>query len=303
MAAGGGRYRLGPFLIASEIPLPELVEELDGEPTVSIRVGAVPERLEGVVANESRWWASRDAYLQRVPGVGGFLVRGGREVTVEPAEGARDGDIRAYLLGPVFLALCHQAEVYSLHASSVRVGDGVVAFLGQSGAGKSTLAACLERRGHEVVSDDICMLDARGAGDGASMMVVPVVPALKLWRSALEHLGARVEELPRVFSLDEKFRVEVRRTDERLPLRAVVFLEWAEPGEGIAVVPAGGVQAMARLMEFLHFAYLMKATGRQEEGFLLCGRILGQARACTFRRPREFAALEGGVNALEGWFG
>jgi hypothetical protein len=300
MHSGAGKYRLGPFLLESEIPIPELKLQEAGVPNAFIRMGNVPEKLENVVANESRWWASRDEYLLRVPGVASFHVSRGREVIVEPAPDALPGDIRAYLLAPIFSTLCYQAGMYSLHASSVRVGDGVAAFLGNSGAGKSTLAAYLEQRGYPVVSDDICLLDPRATESGGEAVVVPVAPALKLWRSALEQLGAKPEELPRVFSRDDKYRLKIGEIEERLPLREVLFLEWAEdPGASAEFIPVEGVHAITRLMEFTHYDYLMKPTGRQAENFLLGGRILSQVRAFVFRRPRNFSRIEGVIDALD----
>jgi hypothetical protein len=337
-------YRLGPFLLASEIPLPELEPlapgvsaaavsiAVTGPATVSIRLAAVPQRIANVVANESRWWASRDEYLLRVPEVANFLVRHGREVLVEPAPGALPADIRAYLLSPIFSSLCHQAGMYSLHASALRVGTGVVAFLGNSGAGKSTLAAGMARRGYTIVADDICLLDPRSSDMGAPsiprplrdgweptsqssrqtanpaanpgpVLVIPVAPALKLWRSALEQLGGSHESLPRVFSRDDKFRIPVPQPTgipQRLPLRQLLFLEWAEvEGQRPSITPVEGVHAVARLMEFTHYDYLMKPTGRQTGNFLLCGRILSQARAFALRRPRSFALLNRTLDALE----
>jgi hypothetical protein len=305
MHSGVGKYRLGPFLLASEIPIPELEMQPEGQADAFVRLGKVPEQLENVVANESRWWASRDQYLLHVPGVARFLVSHGRDVTVEPATAALPADIRAYLLSPIFSTLCYQAGMYSLHASSVRVGDGVVAFLGHSGAGKSTLAAYLERRGYPVISDDICLLDSRtqAVENPTGIPVVPVAPALKLWRSALEQLGASTEELPRVFSRDDKYRMKTRQPSEiagHLPLREVFFLEWADsPGSPVTITPVEGVDAVGRLMEFTHYDYLMKPTGRQTGNFLLCGRILSQARAFAFRRPRNFARIDAVVDTLE----
>jgi hypothetical protein len=324
MASGVGKYRLGPFILASEMPIPELPaldspapgSDPGSDPTpdtVSIRLGPVPDRIENVVANESRWWASREEYLLRVPDVANFLVRHGREVLVEPAPNALPADIRAYLLSPIFSTLCHQAGMYSLHASSVRVRDGVVAFLGHSGAGKSTLAAFLDRRGYTVVSDDICLLDPRpraGTPGSTETLVVPVAPALKLWRSALEQLGTAPETLPQVFSRDDKYRLPIHRSgslDHPLPLRRLYFLEWAEdraedcaqPEAPAAFSPVEGVHAVTRLMEYTNYDYLMKATGRQTGNFLLCGRILAHARAFTLRRPRNFARIDATLDALE----
>jgi hypothetical protein len=283
-----------------------------GADAVSIRLGPVPERIANVVANESRWWASRDEYLLRVPGVANFLVRHGREVLVQPAPGALPADIRAYLLSPIFSTLCHQAGMYSLHASAVRAGAGVVAFLGDSGAGKSTLAAGLAQRGYAVIADDICLLDPR-TSDSGPVLVIPVAPALKLWRSALDHLGTSPESLPRVFSRDDKYRAPLPQPSgpvPRLPLREVLFLEWANASSTEedslsqsvtqpTFTPVEGVHAVARLMEFTHYDYLMKPTGRQTGNFLLCGQVLAHARAFTLRRPRSFAHLDRTLDALE----
>jgi hypothetical protein len=303
MRSSVGKYRLGPFLLESEIPIPELKTQETGAPDAFIRLGKVPEKLENIVANETRWWASRDQYLLRVPGVASFLVSHGRDMVVEPAPEALPGDIRAYLLAPIFSALCYQAGMYSLHASSVRVGDTVAAFLGHSGAGKSTLAAYLERRGYPVVSDDICLIDPRATaqeGNSAEAVVVPVAPALKLWRSALEQLGATPEELPRVFSRDDKYRMKIGEIEDRLPLRQIFFLEWAEDPEAPAeFIPVEGVHAIKRLMEYTHFDYLMKPTGRQAENFILGGRILSQVRAFTLRRPRNFDRIDCVIDALD----
>jgi len=323
MSSAVWKYRLGPFALWSEMALPELesqgaadVFESDGAGSddVWIRLGSVPERIEDVVANESQWWASRTEYLQRIPGVANFLVRNGREILVEPADGAADEDVRAYLLSPIFSALCHQAGMYALHASAVRVGGGVAAFVGNTRAGKSTLAAGLAKRGYSVIADDICLLDTRTEGaeknaETGPALVTPVVPALKLWRSALEHLGTSYEALPRVIRNDEKFRLKLSMTDAqpvRLPLRQIFFLEWSEdddPDAQPAITSVEGVAAITRLMEFTHCGYLMKATGRQTGNFLLCGRVLSEARAYCLRRPRNFALLEQTLDRLEALFG
>jgi hypothetical protein len=301
MSSGVGKYRLGPFLFASDLLLPELTPlESTAVANASIRYGAVPERIQDVVANETQWWASHAEYLQRVPGVANFLAQNGRDILVEPAPGASPEDVRAYLLSPIFGALCHQAGMFALHASSVRVGDGVAAFLGHSGCGKSTLAACLERRGYSVVSDDSCLLDP--VSSPGTVLVVPVAPALKLWRSAAEQLGISPEGLPRVFSRDDKYRVKVAEIDDRLPLREIFFLEWMRPDAPTGFTEVTGVRAIAKLMEFTIFHHLMKPTSRQAESFALAGRVLSQARAFTFTRPRDFAQIDSVVDAVEEHF-
>ena len=298
MGAGLETYRLGPFLIASELPFPELTREESGAPNVWIRVGRTPERIDGVVANESLWWASQTEYLQRVPGIATFHVSGGRTIVVEPAPDSLPGDIRAYLLAPIFTSLCFQNRMYALHASSVQAGDGVVAFLGHSGAGKSTLAAHLERRGYPVVSDDFCLLGPFPA-EGEGPVVIPVAPAVKLWRNALQHLGGSPESLPRVWSQEDKYRLRLQETRERLPLREIYFLEWGEDQESATFEPVAGSAAVTRLMGLTHFEYLMKPAGRLEESFLLSARIVRAVAAYQLRRPRNFDLMEQVVDAIE----
>ncbi|GAC1647175.1 MAG: hypothetical protein NVS9B15_05630 [Acidobacteriaceae bacterium] len=302
MHSDAGRYRLGPFLIGSEIPIPELslLDVTDpGEPNAWIRLGNAPEKIDNVVANESRWWASETEYLQRVPHVARFLVRNGREIIVEPCPEAPPADIRAYLLAPIFGQLCFQSGRYALHASSVRVDDGVVAFLGNSGDGKSTLAAHLERHGFSIISDDTCLLET-STGSASEIRVIPVAPALKLWPSALQHLGASAAGLPRVWSQEEKFRMRIRELNERLPLRKIIFLEWEEDLAAKPVMePVGGIASISRLLRFMHFEYLMKPTGRQAECFQLCGELLRQAKTYVLRRPKNFERMGEVIETLE----
>jgi hypothetical protein len=294
------RYRLGPFVLASEIPLPELTAlpaEDAAPPNAWIRLGNAPHAIPGVVANETRWWASATEYLQRVPDVATFHVHDGCEIVVEPAPGSLAGDIRAYLLAPIFSQLCFQTGRYALHASSVRIGDGVVAFLGDSGAGKSTLAAGLERRGHSIISDDMCLLET-----GLPLRVIPVAPALKLWPSALRHLGTTADGLPHVWSKEEKFRMRITEPKDRLPLRAVVFLEWADDmASAVRFEPLYGATALARLLGMIHFEYLVKPTGRRAECFRLCGEVLRQAEAFVLRRPRDFLRMDETTASVEGY--
>ncbi len=302
MASVVDRYRLGPFLLGSEVSFPELTAlspDAAGEPNAWIRSGRTPEVIDDVVANETRWWASRSEYLQRVPHVGSFHVKEGREIVVEPAPGAPPGDIRAYLLAPIFAQLCFQTGRYAIHGSSVRVGDRVVAFPADSGAGKSTLAAGLERRGFPTVSDDMCLLDA-SPGNPRDLRVVPVAPALKLWPTALAHLGTSPVGLPKVWSREEKFRMRVHAPDECLPLRQVIFLDWDDDVDAAPTLsPMQGAEALARLMRLMHFDYLMKAVGRQAECFQVCGQILRQAPSLLLRRPRNFAHMERVLDLVE----
>src|SRR5262249_13701643 len=137
------------------------------------------------------------AYLLTLPGTGRLLVQNGHEVTVEPEAGADATVTGAILTGPIVSVLWHQRDLLPLHASAVDVDGSAVALCGHSAAGKSTIAAVLAAQGHAVAADDICPVDARA---GAEVSVLPGSGRLRLWGDALDHIGARIEDLARALS-------------------------------------------------------------------------------------------------------
>jgi hypothetical protein len=301
-------YLLGGIGVVSEIPLPELSLWRPGvvpQPEINIRLGSVPVSLPHGTEVDPDCFLTRSEYLLRVPGIARYLVLEGREVIVEPADGALALDVRAYLLGTIFAVLCHQRGLLPLHASAVSSNGGVIAFLGHSGEGKSSLAANLARRGFPIVADDICLVDARGAGPA---MVIPVAPWLKLWRTSLDQLGLAAHGLDPVFSQDDKYRFPVEQVVERQPIRKLIFLERragllqqseGSPGRPAEIRAVTPLRALPLLMNLTHQVYLLEASGRREENFLHCGRVVAQAKAYCVSRPWGFAHMDSAVDAIE----
>jgi hypothetical protein len=301
-------YLLGGIGLVSEIPLPELSLWTPGPaplPQISIRLGSVPASLQHGTEVDPDCFATRSEYLLNVQGIARYLVLEGREVIVEPAEGALALDVRAYLLGTIFAILCHQRGLLPLHASAVSWGGGVIAFLGHSGEGKSSLAANLALRGFPVVADDICLVDAHGEGPA---VVIPVAPWLKLWRASLDQLGLAAHGLDPVFSEDDKYRFPVEQVLERQPIRKLIFLERraglleqseGSTGESAEIREVTALRALPLLMNLTHHAYLLEASGRREENFLHCGRVVAQAKAYSVSRPWGFAHMDSAVDAIE----
>lgn len=126
--------------------------------------------------------------------IGTFVVRGGREILVEPSPAALDGDLEIALLGPALAALLDQRGYLLLHASGVVLADSAVLFLGSSGWGKSSMASALQARGHPAVVDDLAAVSfVRGKPH-----VQRGVPQLKLWPDSVAALGQDPDALPRI---------------------------------------------------------------------------------------------------------
>jgi hypothetical protein len=208
--------------IRSALPLPGLLAWPgdDRPPDVEISVGAIPESDEKPVLAlpHSRVW-SNGAFLLEMANIGRFWVEGGRRVLLEPADGASEPELRAFLLGSVLGVLCHQRGLLPMHASAVRIEGRAVLFAGNSGAGKSTLAAALGARGHALVADDVVAFDPINAE------VLPAFPQRKLATDVLEALSLESQGLVANRPGQPKFHVPASQGYDAAPLPpSLVFL-------------------------------------------------------------------------------
>jgi hypothetical protein len=291
-------FYLGPFQFDSEIDIPELRNSSgSGERRVTIRLGEVPRAIQAAAFCGETCQIASSEYLLNIPGTARYYVRNGNEVRLEIQSGAPIANISTYLLGSVFGVLCHQNGMLPLHASAVECGGVVSAFLGESGAGKSTLAACLQRRGHRVVSDDICLLQS----DAGTMRVIPVAGWLKLWNQSLQHLGATPLEQNRVFSTDDKFRLFLPDPGStRSQLGRVIFLArdpdaQAQP----ALQPLPLVDAIAGLMDMTYVGYVPALAGQQSALFQQCAHVFRHAQAWRLTVPWGLDRMDSVLDLLE----
>ena len=258
-------YRLSALQLVSDIELPELVPwdgRHDAPVDLYFRLGKVPARLDNPdrVVGEFQTKGCRQ-YLTTSPGEARVLVENGCAVTVEPALGDDLTDARAVLMAPVQAVLWHQRGLLPLHASVVGVRGRAIALAGPSGAGKSTLAAVLGAQGHDVLADDICIVDVAGAApDGAH--VLAGTRRLRLWRDALDHLGIAVDGLPRALSRREKYLIEggERRGPERQTLAAIVLLSRRAAG-GLTIERLRGARSIMALQDVVHMLPEARALG------------------------------------------
>ncbi len=195
-------YHAFGLCIRTGLPLPELQSALPGTAAeVEITEGVVPSELPGVLARGVRYQSAPSALRLQVDGVATFLVSDGRMITIQRDPAASDDDVRVFLLGSVFGALLHQRRDLVLHGSAIQWKGESVVFLGASGVGKSTLASAFRKKGHAVLTDDLCVI--RPGVDGR-MMAHPGFPQTKLWLDSLKELDVSAEGLRRIRNKLEK---------------------------------------------------------------------------------------------------
>lgn len=128
---------------------------------ISVSEGSVPDELPG--ARRPRPWiqVSDDAVLLHFASGPALLVRDGNEAIIQwdPEKRGADEDPSWLVQGwAVTLSMLQRGRL-SLHAATLRVGDQTVALAGNRGAGKSTTSMTLRARGHQLLIDDVTLIE------------------------------------------------------------------------------------------------------------------------------------------------
>ncbi len=281
-------YEYAGLRVSSEIEISEWrVFERAGEweqADVSIVLEDAREPLTAFSASS----ISRKEYEFYLMHVGAYRIRGGCEIVVTPERGAGAREVRLFLLGTAWGALCYQRGIFLLHASVVRVNEYALAFCGPSGAGKSSLAAAMVARGYEMVSDDLCRVDF--ADDGHAV-VYPSAPRMKLWEDALAQFQYGETELEHDYFRAHKFHVPLREAipSEPFALRAVYVLEWGE----LNLERLRGAYALQHLARNATYrAHLLEPMGLYEEHLARMAELARRVRVFALTRPKAWETLE-----------
>lgn len=282
------RYRYAGLAILSELELPEWAPfACPGPatpPDVTIRLTPEAAGAPAITADEYRF---------EIAQVGAYTVRAGREIAITTAPGAAEREVRLFLLGSAWGALCYQRGLLVLHTSVVGGAGGAVAFCGASGAGKSSLAALLASYGHPLIGDDLCHVEACGGG----RRVYPAAPRLKLWQSALDQLGWSAAGLERDHMRMEKFHLVLTASGgpfrplaghEPVPLRAIYLLTWGDLG----IERLRGVAALTQLVEAATYrGDLLEPMGQVAAHWRRCAAFADGLPIFRLSRPNDWAAM------------
>lgn len=267
-------YRLAALKIESDLDLPDLAP-WDGSATaqadIAFRLGTVPLGLDAPDRVEAIFQTrGRDEYLLTLPGTGRILIRHGREVTVDVESGADPVNMRALLTDPIQAVLWHQRGLLPLHANAVVISGRAVALAGTSAAGKSALAATLAQQGHEILADDICVVDV----DAPRVTLLPGVAHLRLWRDTLDELGVAADGLCPALSGKEKFFVDRWSVCLELrPLAAVIVLV-RRSTIALAIERLFGLAAVGALRNMVHMRRPASALGRDADIFAALTKMM-----------------------------
>jgi hypothetical protein len=283
--------------VASELELPEWsqCEQISGWGAPDVVIGVEPSDQTESPRFQQLPLITSGEYRLRVPEVGHFHVRDGREIQVSLVPAAGPAKVRPWLLGPVWGALCYQRGFFMVHASAVRIDNEAVLFCGRAGRGKSTLAAQLGTRGYSLVSDDLCRLDLPAQ---CAPVVYPSPPRMKLWSDALRELGWTNRELAPDHLHDGKFHLSLAGPGfaQPLPVRAAYLLAWGE----LSVCELHGLSALRAFLAAAAWRMrLLKSMDCVGLHSSRCMEFLRHVPLSELTRPRDFAASSATLDFLD----
>lgn len=285
-------YNAYDLTIASEVDLPALPSG-DGLADVYVRVGRVTApvgvaRVRGVgpmVVSPSN--------VVFVAGAGTCAVRDGREIVVDPVAGVDADTLQTWLLTRAFAVLLHQRGVFVLHADTVDVGGGAVAFTGESGRGKSTTAAAFCRAGYGLVAEDVSAVRRTDS----AFEVLAGYPMLKLDAGAAAALGLSGTGMPLERDGKQKFPVGIDAPfDARArPFHAVYVVT---DGPSVGIERLSRTEAVRALIANEFCAAMFGEEGAH--GLLTTSAAIARATIVSrLVRPRSYRVLPDVVIVVE----
>ncbi|WP_248277167.1 serine kinase [Brasilonema octagenarum] len=276
-----------PELMPSEL-IPEITRQ---QPDVVISKGQI-----GDFENEAANGGLRLVGFLKLENstVGRFLVELGHKIVVEPDPGIDEDLLRPFILGPAIAVLLRQRGLLVLHASSIAVKGGAIAFLGHSGWGKSTLAEAFHTKDYSILTDDLMAVKM----DTDQPIVFPGFPQVKLWSDAATSLGHTPENLPLLHSMTEKrvLRFSEGFCQKLLPLKRLYVLD---KGTKHTIEPLHPANAFMELVRYSRAVNLLQTPDFTKTHFEQCQKLVKQVPVCRLQRQFSLDALPDLVKLIE----
>lgn len=200
-----------------------------------------------------------------------------------------------FLFGPALGMICHQRQALPLHGASIRIGHTAVTLVGKSGAGKSTTSTALINRGHQLLCDDITVVDALKAE------VQPGFPSIKLWQDAANALAIQTDDLATVRAGLKKFHYPVDSSFSHHPtrLQSIIILAPRSYIASAELIPLEKIGALAQLRQHIYRPGLSRLLGAEQTYFKQLGQLISQIPVLVLNRPDDLSQLDSVIDLIE----
>lgn len=237
-------------------------------------------------ATESEIWLN-------VKDVARFLIAHGNRITIDPAPSVDEDSLRIFILGSCMGALLMQRNLLILHGNAVKIGKQCVSFVGDSRSGKSTLSGAFFKRGHSILADDVCAINAEGK-------VLPSFPQIKLWLDSANYLAIETQSLRKIRPGIEKFAIPLNQQfyTDMLPLNVIYCLH-KHGKDNFTFETINGAQKLQLLHYNTYRKSYLSGLNKEKSHFLQCSKLANQAAVVKITRPSQAFKLNELVDLIE----
>jgi energy-coupling factor transporter ATP-binding protein EcfA2 len=292
-------------ILNSNIPLPELSTSEKTESGVLFSLENTLNR--SVEKPGDQYWLPLDAdgwvfycktassYWLRFPSLADFCISNrARKISCFPHSEIPDDTIRHLLLDLVLPFYLAQQGKILVHASAVRLKQGLLIFIGESGAGKSTLAGHFHQAGQPTISDDSILIKPYRN----QIRAIPSYGGLRLWPDSLKELFEPAHTTQPVAHYTEKKRVQLESNDllrlqKGLPILALIVLSPADqdPDPEISLTPLSSREAFIELAK-QSFQLDMRDSKRTAKRMQILGEIVPRFKTFRLHSPHDYSLLD-----------
>ena len=287
------KYVLCGLNVHSELVLPKLASSVsEGEVAqINIRLADIPNHHFGRNVGHFSHELSPEVYYLYIEGTARYLISHGNDIVVDSLAEADERNVSLFLLGSAFGVLLHQRNLLPLHASTVKVGEHCIAFIGESGAGKSTLAALLDRSGLSVMGDDLCPVGINRSHEPETWASFP---RIKLWSDVLGRLNYDPQTLTRDSVQDDKYHVPLQGdpVKECMPLTHIYLLGTTKNRLRTEIEEITGNRAMQALLNNVYRSELLTSEHHRERIFHQCATIVNGTTLFRLDRHMDLAEMD-----------
>lgn len=282
--------------ISSEIEFPELLKASFVEPDLYIRYGSIPASLlTDKNLNESFSLYEDEAFLLNLPGIAKYYASKGKEIIIDPYQGALDGSIRLFLLSATIAAILAQRQKILLHASAIQYKGKLSLFVGESGTGKSSIVAELSKRGYSLFADDICVLEFR-EGKTDSLQSYSSYPMMKLWEETVQELNdSKFDKTHRLIPKFAKYGqfFHEKFSTNAYPIEKIFILKPIENGEEkYNFQMISGMEAFESLSRNTYRSQFVQKSTLQIIHFKIISHLVQNTAIIELRRSKDKSKID-----------
>jgi len=216
-----------------------------------------------------------------------------QKIIINPKTNLEEDFLRLLILSYAFAIFLHKRGKLVLHANAINMFGSAVVFLGGSGEGKSTTSLIFNKKGYNLLCDDVLSIGV----NNDSHLVYSGFPRIKILPDIIKNLNEDVNLIPQVTNNSKKFSYYVRDNFHvsSLPLRSIYLIERSHETK----IENFGLQES--LIELIKSSYCYKLFNSFElnENLKQCTEILNKVKLKRLYIKNSIDDLESVVKIIE----